>query len=472
MKKQIGSPLQKTIPLGVVGSSTFGRYPKISNAMTYNMIVSDNWFVPFAGHQEVATLAANGSGRGLYSSVRYNHMIAVVNDNVYTIDSNFGVAKIATIGTSFGDVFIAENNAKQIAICDLKNIYIFDYDANTFTRATIDFLPTAISFQDGRFISGDRRNNQWRLSDFNNGLSWPGDASSVGVIQTKPDTVSYPLPIKGKGNALFLIGKTVTEQWYDLGYQLFPYQRNSFFNIDYGCLSAATVASQEDLVVWLAANEQSGPVIMVSQGGAPMPLSTDGINFKLAQLTTPQDSYGFIFKQDGHTFYQITFPTDNLTLLYDFNTKKFYHLCDKYMNYHIAKRVCFFNDAYYFVSFNDGKLYEINSDYTTYNGDEIPRIRVTDPYRLPDSTAFIVNNINFTVEQGESQTVQRIDVSMSKDGAQSFSNIFTQELNSTANRRNKFQRWNLGRANDFTLQFRFWSEGRFVVGDGTMSIYQ
>jgi hypothetical protein len=271
---------------------------------------------------------------------------------------------------------------------------------------------------------------------------------------------------------LFLIGKTVTEQWYDLGYQLFPYQRNSFFNIDYGCLSAATVASQEDLVVWLAANEQSGPVIMVSQGGAPMPLSTDGINFKLAQLTTPQDSYGFIFKQDGHTFYQITFPTDNLTLLYDFNTKRFYHLCDKYMNYHIAKRVCFFNDAYYFVSFNDGKLYEISSNFTTYNGDEIPRIRVTDPFRLPDNSAFITNEFNFIIEQGESQTVQRVDFSISKDGGQSFSNILTKNLNQTALRRNRLRFWNLGRTNDLTMQFRFWSKGRFVCGDGTMSIYQ
>jgi len=469
---KITAPNVKQIPFKLVGSSTFGRYPKISNALTYNMIVSDGWFVPFAGHQAVATLAATGNGRGLYSSVRYNHLIAVINENVYTIDSNFGFAKIATIGTSFGDVFIAENNAKQIAISDLKNIYIFDYGANTFTRATIDFLPTAISFQDGRFISGDRRTNQWRLSDFNNGLSWPGDPSSVGVIQTKPDTVSYPLPIKGKGNALFLIGKTVTEQWYDLGYQLFPYQRNTFFNIDYGCLSAATVASQEDLVVWLAANEQSGPVIMVSQGGAPAPLSTDGINFKLAQLTTPQDSYGFIFKQDGHTFYQITFPTDNLTLLYDFNAKKFYHLCDKNMNYHIAKRVSFFNDAYYFISFNDGKLYEISSNYTTYNGDAIPRIRVTDPFRLPDTSSFITNEFDFVIEQGESQTVQRVDFSISKDGGQSFSNILTKNLNQTAHRRNRLRFWNLGRTNDLTMQFRFWSTGRFVCGDGTMSIYQ
>jgi len=471
MMKNKASAGGMTIPLKMVGSTMFGRYPKISIEQTFNMIESDNFLVPYAGHKSVATLSESGTGRGLYASSNYNHLIVVINDSVFTVDSNFGVAKIATIGTSFGDVFIAENNAKQIAITDRQNIYVFDYGTNTFSKATIDFLPSYIAFQDGVFIAGDKRSNKWRLSDFNNGLSWPISAG-VGELQSKPDTVIATIPVKGKGNALFVMGKTVIEEWYFLGYQLFPYQRNSFFNIDYGCLSAATVATQEDLVVWLASNEQSGPVIMVSEGAEPKPLSTDGINFKLASLTAPNDSYGFIFRQDGHVFYQITFPTDNLTLLYDFNTNKFFTLCDEYMNYHIAKRVAFFNNAYYFISFNDGKLYEINSTYTTYDGAEIPRVRVLPSTRLPDSSPFVVNNLNFPIEQGESQTIQRIDFSASKDGGQSFGNIFSSDLNPTARRPNRFQLWNLGRANDFVCQFRFWSKGRFVLTNGTMSIYQ
>lgn len=460
------------VPLKIVGSSTFGRYPKISIAQTYNMIISDNFLVPYAGYEAAAVMAQSGRGRGLYSSARYNHLFAVIEDGVYTIDSGLGVAKVATIATTSGDVFIAENNNKEIAISDLQNIYIYNYGNNTFKTVDIDFLPTYISFQDGRFISGDRRTNQWYLSGFNDGASWPSGASNVGQLETKADTVVAAVPVRGKGNALFLFGKTVTEVWYDLGYQLFPYQRNSFFNIDYGCLNAATIASQEDLIVWLASNEQSGPVIMVSQGGPPTPISDDGINFKLAQLTNPQDAYAFIFKQDGHVFYQITFPTDNLTLVYDFNTQKFYNLCDEYMDYHIAKRVAFFNNDYYFISFNNGVLYRLSSTITTFDGAEIPRIRVMETFRLPNNSPFVVNNLNFTVEEGESQTVQRVDFSFSKDGGQSFSSTFSKDLNTTANRLNRIQFWNMGRANEFIPQFRFWSNGRFVVGDGTMSFYQ
>jgi hypothetical protein len=37
-------------PLNLVGSSVFGRYPKISIEKTYNMFESQGWMVPYAGY--------------------------------------------------------------------------------------------------------------------------------------------------------------------------------------------------------------------------------------------------------------------------------------------------------------------------------------------------------------------------------------------------------------------------------------
>ena len=152
------------------------------------------------------------------------------------------------------------------------------------------------------------------------------------------------------------MGSTVTEPWQDVGATLFPYQRNSSVNIDYGCLNPATIAFNENFVIWLAANEKSGPFIAYSTGGDINKISTDGIDFKFTQLKNPANSYGFLFRQDGHQIYQITFPDDNLTYIYDFNTKKFFTLCDENFNAHIAKRIAFLIDKYYFVSFVDGNL--------------------------------------------------------------------------------------------------------------------
>jgi hypothetical protein len=71
------------------------------------------------------------------------------------------------------------------------------------------------------------------------------------------------------------------------------------------------------------------------------------------------------------------------------------------MNHHIAKRMIYFNNTHYFVSFIDGNLYEMNSNYMTYNGHEIPRIRITDTIRAQDNSAFIGQSLNFTMEQGQ-----------------------------------------------------------------------
>ena len=121
------------------------------------------------------------------------------------------------------------------------------------------------------------------------------------------------------------MGSIVTEAWFDTGAQLFPYQRNNQFNIDYGCLQPATVAYMDEFVVWLAQNEKSGPIIVYSNGGMPQKITTDGIDYLFSTLQNPQDSQAFLYRQDGHLFYHINFYSDNLSLFYDFMTQKFYH---------------------------------------------------------------------------------------------------------------------------------------------------
>lgn len=471
------APSFKDIPLDIVGSTAFGRYPKISLEQTFNMMISDNWLVPYAGYLTAATIAAGGQqGRGLYASTKYKHLFAVIDNGLYTIDSNFGMARIASLTTFTGDVFIAENDARQIGITDRQNIYIFDYGTHTFSTAVIDFVPNFIAFQDGNFIAAasvdaGSNTNTWRLSEFNNGLSWPNDSSHVGLLQTKADVCQAVVPVPGQSGLIIVFGKTVGEFWRNTGAQLFPYQRN-LNTINFGCLNAATIATGQDLVVWLGANEAAGPVIMYSTGGAPQQISSDGINFRLANLSNPQNAYGFLFKQDGHVFYQITWPDDNVSYTYDFNLQKFFTLTDHRQNYHIAKRVAYLNDAYFFVSFNDGKLYELSSNITTYDGEEIPRIRIPKHISLPNSSRFIINSMTFPIEQGQTDHLQSVDLALSKDGGVTFSNYIRKDLNALGKRPNRLYFRNLGAANDCIPQFRFWSKGRFVIGNGITSVYQ
>lgn len=406
--------------LNIVGSSIFGRYPKISIEKTFNMFVSDNWLVPYAGYQaEIESLG--NEGRAVHTSTKLNRMVVVVDSSVYLINIFFdqnnrmsrdtNTVKIGTLSTNTGVVYIAENNKPQILISDNVNLYLYDPTLTPKFQQVpnLNFTPGYIDFHDTYFLCAASQdntydppaNNTWRLSGQNDGLSWPSVAQNVGLIQTKPDNTQAVVRFPSKGSMIIVMGEIVTEFWFDVGAQLFPYQRNNQGTIDYGCLSPATIASTDQIVVWLAVNEKSGPIIMYTDGGMPNKITTDGIDYLFSQLTNPADSRAFLYRQDGHLLYHINFFTDNLSLFYDFNTNKFYHACDENLNYFIGTSLAYFNNQYYFVSKNNGNLYAFDTVFTTYNGAEIPRIRTCRNIRARSQNYSIANDCGFTIETGE-----------------------------------------------------------------------
>ena len=541
----------KQIPINVAGSSTFGRYPKISIEKTINMFVSQDWLVPYAGYEVIipsSELGNGNNGRGIFTSTKFNGLVAVFNNNVYLIEIYYNqitdkafterIIKIGQLETTEGVVYITENNKPQLLISDNENLYIYDTTvASTIQQVkNLNFTPGYVTFHDTYFIcsaSNDQTyspaaNNTWRLSLSNEGFvgpasstAWPATAPYVGLLETKPDNTQAVVRFPSKGNMIFVMGQNVTEAWFDTGSQLFPYQRTNQFNIDYGCVSPATVAYMDEIVVWLAQNEKSGPIIMYSDGGMPKKITTDGIDFLFSELQFPADSQGFLYRQDGHLFYHINFYSDNLSLFYDFNTEKFYHASDQNLNYFIAAEIAFIGNQYYFVSKNTGNLYAFDTSFTTYQDNyspnvttlttfQIPRIRICKNVRLPSQDYFIANDIGFTIESGETNyheqdenqnpipfglldgtnflllngqnfnllseesdlmfQVPNVELAISIDGGANFGNYWAYYLPSIGLRKNRLIWWQLGMANDFVPLFRFNSFGRVVATDGILNV--
>lgn len=487
----------KELPVEIVGGNKFGRYNKINYSQTWNMIVSDEFLVPYAGYKNVVTTAVQSPGRGLYASSRGNFMLAVIGGAVYTINTDLIATEIATLITDVGDVYIAENNNSEIVITDGTNVYVYNYSAMTFVMLTSAQFPGKnpgyVSFQNGRLIITSNDTTLWYLSALNMATVWTGAGTYIGSLQTKPDFVQAAVPVPGGGNNLLLFGRNVTEQWQDVAAALFPYQRASTFDVDYGCINASTVASLNNFIVWLSVNEQSGPTIMVCAGNQTKQITTDGIDYKMGNLTDPENCTAFLFQQDGHLIYQFTFITDNLTYAYDFNSGLFFSVSDPDLNYHPAREVVYFNNAYYFVSLNGGNIYLFdtilqNAQYSSLDIQEIPRIRITPPVRLPTQRMFIMKSLGFTVENGQPNTFtsthaveatlpvlissSSVDLSISRDGAENFGSSLRLDMNPTGKRKSRFIFQRLGQANDATFQLRFYGLNRFVCTDGVLEIYQ
>jgi hypothetical protein len=155
--------------------------------------------------------------------------------------------------------------------------------------------------------------------------------------------------------------------------------------------------------------------------------------------------------------------------------------------------------------------YDYSTDPHTV-GEEIPRIRICKTIRKEDTSIFRVGLFTFWIEQGvnqyyltddpvgcqgfviaqnddfiiaqngnsiitqdfscdENPYIPRVDLSFSKNGNQSFSNVVGRELNPSGKYRNQIRWTQMGQANEFTPQLRFWGFQRFVCDNGIAEVY-
>lgn len=531
----MGTELAIQAPVNIVGSSKFGVWPKIGLEKTYNMYISDGWMISFPGYKKVALAALHGEGRAIFRSVRGGFLIAVIGSFVYRLNADLVPIFISSISTVNGEVFIDENLLGQICLVDGSNAYIYSYTSTSsnFTPQTLVneesqvIIPNYVSSHNGFFLISSSKNSPNNQKWY--AFEWASDTTisifSEQSISTKPDTAIAARRIPGRGNNVIVLGESVSEIWTFTGAEPVggvdrTYTRVSSYNIDNGCISVSTIAAGEDTIAWLAVNEANSPVIMVTNGAETKQISTDGIDHLMESIQFPEQSTAFFFRQNGHLFYQLTFfnPVDNLTLIHDFTSGQFFHLSDENLNFHIARDVVYFNEKSYLISLRDASIYEIGDEFNTYSystdksdiGEAIPRIRICKTIRKEDSSTFRANLFTFWIEQGvnnffseevcegvliteiteqdiisESGSTMlgefgmcvfennrpRVDMSFSKNGNQSFSNIVSRPLNEMSHFRNQIRWHQLGQANELTIQLRFWGFNRFVVNDGVCEIY-
>lgn len=559
------TPNAKEIPVNVTGSSTFGRYSKISGEKTFNQFESDGWLVPTGGFKKILEMIEKGGkGRGFFKSTRGNFMIAVINANVYKISAptaypilfgnplSLNYSLIGSLMTQFGPVFIDENLFSQICFVDGLNAYIYNYQypnagIQVQTQGALGsgaLYPNYVTFHNGLFLFG---NNPYELNVNNNisGSFWyayeyvnPTGANAIQQhaqlsLQTKPD---YALAIKripGQANNVLVFGSTVCEVWTSVN-TTDVYRKNTSVSVDYGCLSVDTIAASDDYIAWLGINEYSGPVILVYSGQGAQQISTDGISYLMSTIVNPSKSAATFLQEDGHLFYQVTFydPRDNLTLRYDFTTKKFYNVTDENMNYFPSADIVYFNGENYFISLNDGSLYQLSTDFTTYDYNfvseenidftdwryihTIPRIRIAETIRSPRTSRFRINTFTLTIEQGTDNGIQFpkdftilvaedgtrlvseggiqlipedatraalfandtifdrqpcVDLAYSFDGCVTFGMANRRYLNPIGYRKNILQWYQAGQANEATPMLRFNNMGRVLVRDAVMDVY-
>ena len=235
---------------------------------------------------------------------------------------------VGTLQTSSGPVVMIENNGVgfgsgnavvgTVAIVDGPTGYWYNYLTGAFTQIT-----------DPGFLGADRVIciDGWFVF---NQPGTQGFYTPSGAYQLSFATAYFALKDAAPDNLVtlgalkelvWLIGEKTTEIWYNAGGTYFTFQRLSGTLIQSGCKAKHSIsgfnADGVDALIWFGRSERGENLILKTQGFATVPVSTPAFSAEVATYPITSDAIGYTYQEDTHDFYVLTFPSADVTWVYD-----------------------------------------------------------------------------------------------------------------------------------------------------------
>jgi hypothetical protein len=118
----------------------------------------------------------------------------------------------------------------------------------------------------------------------------------------------------------WVIGERHTEVWYDAGGANFSFSRIPGVAPQIGCAAKNTIARLGGNIIWMAKSERGENIVVKSAQYSYEVVSNRALENAISQYPFVSDAFGFVYLQDGHLFYVLTFPTADATWVYDETT--------------------------------------------------------------------------------------------------------------------------------------------------------
>jgi hypothetical protein len=302
-------------------------------------------------------------GRGGYAY--RGNLLVVVGNRVYQIDTGaLTITQRGTIDTSTGPIMFAENPDQVMFIDDTEG-YVFTKATGAVAKITdLDFpTPKAVAWKDGYGVVVAADTGKFFVSAINDFTDW--DTLDFTTAEFEPDNL---ISCAVGSDSLLAFGEKTTQVYYNSGNATFPFDNRAGANFNVGCGATYSAASQFGFVFWL---DDTGQVRMLN-GYTPAVVSTPQIDYRISRLSTFADAIGHIYKQEGHVFYVITFPTDKLTLCYDIVTGQWHERTSypgdgRYRAAWIAQD----GEKVFAGDYGNGRIYLLDSETYTDDGQPI-----------------------------------------------------------------------------------------------------
>ena len=454
---------------------TGGSYEGRSTNLTPEVCL--NWFYEetAGGESLVSTpgstvFSALGAGE-VRGCIEYNGNAFFVKGNtLYEVSSSGTATSRGTLSTSTGRVQMAHNGVRtganqQICIVDGTSWYIYDNTAITLTRYTTYSFDT-VTFIDGYFVMGQTNTDRFYITSLYDGTAI--DSDDWATAEGDPDRL---VSIASDRRDLFLFGEKTLEVWYNSGDPDNTFQRYQGGSTQTGLAATHSVARFDNTLCWLTRTERGGLVVaMMGEGYNPMIISTPEVSYRISTYTTYSNAFAYAYQHEGHEFYCLTFPSHNVTEVYDASTKKWHQrghtIGGVFPNRERYNCHVFAFGKHLFGDYNNGNIYVLDTSVGTIDSTRIPRERVTGIF-TEEEKRIRISALQLDMEEGGGDPNVATDTSMwlsySKDGGHSYTDEVERSMGDAGEYARRVIWRRLGFARNWIFKFRTWSPNPMVL---------
>lgn len=395
--------------------------------------------------------------RGTY--VMGNFIYVVVSGSLFEVN-NAGVnVSRGTLSTTSGNVDMIDNGT-QLIIVDGTNGYVYVPGTLTFTTITSNFPngATTVTFNGSYFLVDDpAHTGRFYKSASYDGLTWA--ALDFATAESNPDAL---IRVFANAGQVLMMGAVTIETWGNTGALNFPFSVVQGSPVEWGLAARWSVAKLDNTVAFLAQNLEGQVQVMQMSGYQLSRISTSEIENQINAFTTVSDATAFTYMIDGHSFYQINFPSGNASFLYDSTSSGlagvpvWSRLISGLTGRHLAEKHVNFINQNIVSDYSQGYLYLLSTNYYTDNGSTI-FWKLVSKHLFDNNQQLSVSELWVDMETGVGLTTgqgsnPQVMMRYSKDGGHTWSSSLYGAIGTIGKYLSRLRYLRLGRARDWVFE--------------------
>jgi hypothetical protein len=378
-----------------------------------NIEVGDETFqtalYPTPGVTSFAT-ATESPVRGMIE--QNGRCFAAIGQTLYEVKTDGTLTTVGTIANDTNPATFAANvdAANEIFLTSAEKGYVITLTTVASVAEALDSGGSSLNVSQGEFLDGyflglDTDNSTLKISDLNDGTTWP--ASQVAQRTAGGDKWQA---IVVAHRDIWLFGQQTTEVWYNAGTSPFPFAPIPGAFLEEGIVAPFSAQRFGNTVVWLGSSEEGVGVVYMANGYVPQRISTHAVEFAIQGYARDgiaiSDAVAFTYQEDGHVFYVLNFPTAKATWVYD-GTTQLWHERGTWNPDKVEYKA--WRPQYHAYAFNKhlvgdrelGTIYEMGIDkFTDADGGPIRRLRRS-PHLSVDDDWLFYHSFQVILETGQ-----------------------------------------------------------------------